>query len=164
MIYGENGAVGKMQMTKTIVTNPVIGSVVLGIVANMIELPMPGFAQATLRVLGSASLPLGLLCVGAGIDFVAVRASYSMVWLSSVVKLAILPVATCVIGRMAGLSGVPLATIVLFNALPCTPSAYIMARLFGGDYRIAAGIISIQTAIAAVTMPIVLAVLVQEVI
>lgn len=36
---------------------------------------------------------------------------------------------------------------------PCTPSTYIMARLFGGEYRVVAGIISSQTAIAAVTIP-----------
>lgn len=160
MIHGDNGPVHKTHMLRTIATNPVILSVVLGIAVNLASIKLPTFGNEILRILGSASLPLGLLCVGAGIDFGAVRASRSMVWLSSVVKLAILPAATFTIGKALGLTGVSLATVTLFNSLPCTPSTYIMARLFGGDYRIAAGIISIQTAIAAVTMPIVLAALV----
>ncbi|WP_338641649.1 hypothetical protein [Burkholderia pyrrocinia] len=53
-------------------------------------------------------------------------------------------------------SGQALTTIVLFNSLPCTPSAYIMAKLLGGDHRLSAGIITVQTALAAVTMPLVL--------
>ena len=52
--------------------------------------------------------------------------------------------------------GPALTTIVLFNSLPCTPSAYIMAKLLGGDHRLSAGIITVQTALAAVTMPLVL--------
>jgi malonate transporter and related proteins len=54
-----------------------------------------------------------------------------------------------------------LGTVVLFNALPCTPSVYIMARLLGGDHRIAAGIISVQTVLAAFSMPLVLLALSQ---
>lgn len=53
-----------------------------------------------------------------------------------------------------GLSGVSLNTLVLFNALP---SACIVARLLGGDHRVAAGIISFQTLVAALTMPLFLA-------
>ncbi|MUZ60393.1 AEC family transporter [Agrobacterium vitis] len=160
MIHGDNGPVGKRHMVKTIVTNPVILSVVIGGVVNLASIPMPDFVTAILKILGSASLPLGLLSVGAGIDFAAVRASRGMIWLSSAIKLAVLPVATYGIGKSLGLTGTSLATIILFNSLPCTPSTYIMARLFGGDYRMAASIISIQTAIAAVTIPLVLAALV----
>ena len=81
------------------------------------------------------------------------------VFQSTVVKLALVPLATHVIGSAIGLSGSLLGTIVLFSSLPCTPSVYIMARLLGGDHRIAAGIVSVQTALAAVSMPVVLLVL-----
>ncbi|MGJ4889361.1 hypothetical protein ACQR1Y_14265 [Bradyrhizobium sp. HKCCYLRH3099] len=50
-----------------------------------------------------------------------------------------------------------LITLVLFNAQPCTPSACIVARLLAGDHRVAAGIISFQTAVAALNMPLFLA-------
>lgn len=50
-------------------------------------------------------------------------------------------------------AGRVLAAIVLFNALPCTASAYIMAKLLGGDHRRSAGILTIQTPLAALTIP-----------
>jgi predicted permease len=42
------------------------------------------------------------------------------------------------------------------NFLPCTPSAYIMAKLLGGDYSLSAGIITVQTILAFFTIPLVL--------
>jgi len=63
---------------------------------------------------------------------------------------------TLIIGITLGISGPVLATIVLFNALPCTPSAYIMAKLLGGDHQLSAGIITIQTLLAALTIPFIL--------
>jgi malonate transporter and related proteins len=43
---------------------------------------------------------------------------------------------------------------VIFHALPMAPSAYILARQMGGDARLMAGILTTQTALAIVTLPI----------
>lgn len=158
-IYGGDGPLDMRRLAKTIASNPVILSVIAGALTNWSGLHIPDAAAATLRILGSASLPLGLLSVGAGLDVAAARVSHEPVMQSTVVKLVLVPLTTYFIGTELGLHGITLSAVVLFNALPCTPSAYIMARLLGGDPRIAAGIISVQTALAAVTMPIVLAAL-----
>lgn len=155
-IHGNDGPVNKGHLAKSILTNPVILSVVAGALVNGAGLPIPKTIGSILTVLGGASLPLGLLAVGAGLDVAAARVSHGPVMQSSIVKLALVPLATYAIGSVVGLRGVPLSAMVLFNALPCTPSAYIMARLLGGDHRVAAGIISIQTALAAITIPIML--------
>lgn len=155
-IHGNDGPVDKGHLLKTILTNPVILSVAAGALVNGSGVPVPKAVGAILAILGGASLPLGLLAVGAGLDVAAARMSRGPVIQSSVVKLALVPLATYAIGSVLGLGGVPLSAMVLFNALPCTPSTYIMARLLGGDHRVAAGIISVQTALAAVTIPAVL--------
>ncbi|WP_257168130.1 hypothetical protein [Bradyrhizobium sp. SRS-191] len=54
------------------------------------------------------------------------------------------------------LLGIGVPRKIAANALPCTPSAYIMARLLGGDHHVAARIISVQTALAVATMPLIL--------
>ncbi|MBK1835949.1 AEC family transporter [Azospirillum sp. YIM B02556] len=152
-IHGKDGPVDKGRLAKTILTNPVILSVLAGALVNGSGLPVPKAMASVLTILGGASLPLGLLAVGAGLDMTAARVSRGPVMQSSVVKLALVPLATYAIGSMLGLRGVTLSAVVLFNALPCTPSTYIMARILGGDHRVAAGIISIQTALAAVSIP-----------
>jgi len=150
------GPLDRRGLVKALVSTPVILSVVAGGITNLSGFVLPDAIFSTLKILGSASLPLGLLAVGAGLDVAAARVSFGPVIQSSLVKLAFVPLATYFIGMELGLRDVPLDAAVMFNSLPCTPSAYIMARLLGGDHRMSAGIISVQTTLAALTMPLVL--------
>ena len=154
--YGEEDPATERRFIMTVLTNPVILSVLAGGIVNRIGLAIPAAAEHVLTILGGASLPLGLLAVGAGLDLGAAYSARGPVLRSSLIKLALVPFATYVIGAASGLNGALLGTVVLFNALPCTPSVYIMARLMGGDHRIAAGIISVQTVLASISMPIVM--------
>lgn len=156
MYYGRGSKPGFPQITKSLIRNPVILSVVAGILFNISGLTMPETASGILHILGGASLPLGLLAVGAGLDLKAARMAHGPVLQSTFVKLLLVPVITLIIGLWTGISGSVLATVVLFNALPCTPSAYIMTKLLGGDHQLSAGIISVQTVLAAVTIPFIL--------
>lgn len=155
--YGEQKSADPRRLARAIAGNPVVVSVLAGALANLSGLPLPAVALETLHVLGAASLPLGLLSVGAGLDLGAARVSLGPVLQSAAVKLVALPFFAYWIGSGLGLDRVTLSGMVLFSALPCTPSAYIMARLLGGDHRVAAGIISVQTLVAGVTMPMALA-------
>ena len=49
-----------------------------------------------------------------------------------------------------------MAIIVLFGGAPASPASYILARQMGGDAPLMAAILSAQTIIAALTLPIVL--------
>ena len=46
--------------------------------------------------------------------------------------------------------------LVLFFALPTASAAYVLTQVLGGDSRLMATIISLQTVFAALTLPIVL--------
>ncbi|KAF0813464.1 hypothetical protein IGB42_01815 [Andreprevotia sp. IGB-42] len=156
MHYGSGGRPTLRQLGRALVRNPVILAVLLGAVFNLSGLVLPEVIGNMLTILGSASLPLGLLAVGAGLDMRAARAAHGPVLQSSFIKLLLVPVLTLWFGIALGVKGPALTIIVLFNSLPCTPSAYIMAKLLGGDHRLAAGIITVQTALAAITMPLIL--------
>jgi len=156
MHYGRGTKPGVAQIFKALIRNPVILSVIAGLLFNISGLKTPETVSAILHILGGASLPLGLLAVGAGLDLKAARMAHGPVLQSTFVKLLLVPVMTLLIGVWTGITGPVLATVVLFNALPCTPSAYIMTRLLGGDHQLSAGIISVQTVLAAITIPLVL--------
>jgi len=49
--------------------------------------------------------------------------------------------------------------VAVCTAVPTAPSAYVMARQTGGDAPLLAQIITLQTIVAAITMPIVIALL-----
>jgi malonate transporter len=154
--YGDGNRTSPLAILKTLIKNPVISAVIAGLLINISGLALPAVFVSFLAILGSASLPLGLLVVGAGLDIRAAKAAHGPVLQSSIAKLVIVPALTMYIGTMLGITGPTLVVIILFNSLPCTPSAYIMARLMGGDHRLAAGIITIQTALAAITIPLIL--------
>jgi predicted permease len=156
MHYGSGGTPTIKQVGCALIKTPVILAVVLGILFNLSNLALPSTLSSVLSILGAASLPLGLLAVGAGLDMEAAKAAHGPVLQSSFIKLLLVPLLTLWIGVGLGMQGPALATIVLFNSLPCTPSAYIMAKLLGGDYKLSAGIITVQTVLAAITMPVVL--------
>ncbi len=70
-----------------------------------------------------------------------------------------MPVATFGFCRLLGVEGVIAATAVLFTAAPVSASSYVLARQLGGDAPLMAGLITLSTILAAITMPLALALL-----
>ena len=60
---------------------------------------------------------------------------------------------------MLGLEGLLVKVAVLLASLPTATSAYILARQLGGDAPLMAGIISGQTLLAMVSIPVLLSLL-----
>jgi predicted permease len=72
-------------------------------------------------------------------------------------KLVLMPVLALGLAVWFGLSGTNLAIVAICAAVPTSPSAYVLARQMGGDAPLLAQIITLQTILAAITMPIVIA-------
>lgn len=142
-----------------IVSNPLVIGCVGGIVLQATGLGLPPGLEPALRALGAASLPLGLLCVGAALDFGAARRWLAPVAVSSAAKFVLMPVVALAGALALGLRGPPLVIVLLFEAMPTASSAYILSRQLGGDAPLMAGITAVQTALAAVAIPLVLTVL-----
>jgi malonate transporter and related proteins len=56
-----------------------------------------------------------------------------------------------------GLTESNLVVVTICSAVPTASSAYVLARQMGGDAPLLAQIITLQTILAAVTMPIAIA-------
>ena len=56
-----------------------------------------------------------------------------------------------------GLTGSNLAIVTVCAAVPTASSAYVLARQMGGDAPLLAQIITLQTILAAITMPVAIA-------
>lgn len=146
-------------IVRQIATNPLVVSCLAGLALQATGLGLPYGLEPALKALGAASLPLGLLCVGAALDFSTARTWIGPVLVSSVVKFVVLPVVTLAAALALGLGGAPLVTVLLFQAMPTASSAYILARQLGGDAPLMAGITAVQTVLAAAAIPLVLAAL-----
>jgi malonate transporter and related proteins len=151
--YGGGGA-STLDAVKEMGRNPLILACLAGIAVNLSGLGLAAPAQTFFDLIGRAAPTVGLLCVGAGIDLAAARAGRSWVALSAVLKLGAMPLIALGFAELLGLTGAAAYVLVIFHALPTAPSAYILARQMGGDARLMAGILTTQTALAIVTLPI----------
>jgi malonate transporter len=144
---------------KEMARNPLIIACLAGIAINVTGLGLAEPIERFFALLGRAAPAVGLLCVGAGLDIVAARAGKVWVVLSAILKLVAMPLIAFGIAQALGVGGLAAKVLILFHALPTAPSAYILARQLGGDAQLMAGILTAQTALAVVTLPLWIAVL-----
>lgn len=142
---------------KALATNPLILGCAIGALWQVTSAPVPGVVAIALRSLGQASLPIGLLCVGAAFTPRAIWARPGAAAVSSAAKFLLLPALTALACAGFGVRGTAAEVAVLFAALPTASSSYIMARQLGGDAPLMAGITTLQTLLAALTLPLTLA-------
>jgi malonate transporter and related proteins len=69
----------------------------------------------------------------------------------------LMPVIAVALARQFGLTGTNLTVVTICSAVPTASSAYVLARQMGGDAPLLAQIITLQTILAAITMPIAIA-------
>ena len=133
--------------------NPLIVATVGGLACNLAGIVLPDFLAATLTRLGSASIALGLIAVGAGLQLkgaIAERPTLAW-WLA--VKLIATPLVAYSIARALELPPLQRQIAVVFAALPTASSAYILAVRMGGNGPIVAFLISAGTVLSVVTLP-----------
>ncbi|GHC21971.1 transporter [Kushneria pakistanensis] len=136
--------------------NPLILACLAGVALNASGIGLPGVSAPALELLGQAALPLGLVAVGVALRPKALWRGGRAFWLSSVLKLVITPMLVLCLAWLSGLHGVDRHVALLFAALPTATSAYILARQLGGDAELMAAIITGQTLLAMLTMPVML--------
>jgi len=156
--YGRRPA-GPAALVGRVAGNPLILACVLGFALNAAGLDLTGVVRETLAILGQASLTLGLLCVGAGLELAQLGQHRAAAAVTCALKLVLMPAATAFGCRLLGIEGVTASVAVLFTACPISASSYVLARQLGGDAPLIAGLITLTTIAAALTMPVVLALL-----
>ena len=142
---------------KRLAKSPIIIACALGLGANMAGTGIHDLAATTLDLLGRGALPLGLLAVGAGLNFAVVKRSPIPLLFSNCLKLMAIPLLTAWFCQLQHVDPTTTGVAVLFASLPSSASSYVMARQFGGDHELMAAILTTQVMMAAVTSPVMLA-------
>ena len=140
-----------------IVRNPLIWACIAGAALNPVNALIPQPINAVIDALSRSSLALGLLIVGAGLRIDELARPKPLTLPTCVIKLLIMPAIAIAIARGFGLAGANLAVITCCMAVPTASNSYVLARQLGGDAPLMAQIIMIETVIAAVTLPVALA-------
>jgi predicted permease len=154
--YGAAARPTVLGLVGSLVRNPLIVAAMFGTVLNGSGFGLPPILGPMIEVLGRAALPLGLLSVGAALDFQAIWRSAPMIAQNTALKLLGVPALTALVLWAFGVEGLTAGVAILFMASPTAVSSYILARQLGGDAPLMAGIVTAQTAASLVTLPVVL--------
>ncbi|TWH64122.1 hypothetical protein LX59_02799 [Azomonas agilis] len=139
-----------------LIKNPLILACVAGASINLSGLGLPWGADRLVSLLASASLPLGLLCVGAALQLKGKHlAGSALVWNSSL-RLLLMPVIALAVSLALQLPPLERNLLVLFFSLPTAPTAYTLTHQLKGDSTLMANLIALQTLLAAMSLPLVL--------
>ena len=139
-----------------ILKNPLILACLGGALVNLSGLGLPGGSDRLLSLLAAASLPLGLLCVGAALKPEQLGGEIPALGWNSLLRLLGMPMLAWTVAYALQLPAMESTVLVLFFALPTAPTAYVLTRQLGGDSQLMAGIITLHTLLAAASLPLLL--------
>ena len=113
------------------VIHPVVLPVLAGLAFNLAGLSIPALVDETLQMLALAVVPMCLVVIGMSLEHYGIKGSLrGAIWLT-VGKLVVLPGLVLVAGRWAfGLTGVPLAVIVVCASLPVGSNPLLFAQRY----------------------------------
>ena len=134
--------------------NPLLMSTVLALVCNFAGLQLPQPVDTLLARLGSASIALGILCVGASLTWQPGQTQFSLIGWMLAIKLLLLPACAWFIADWLGLDPLKRQMVILFAAMPPATGAYVLAVRMGGDGRLVSLMISIGIPLSSLTIPL----------
>jgi predicted permease len=137
---------------RSVARNPLIIALVIGFVYRATNLPLPGFIADTGHYFAAMTLPLALLCIGASIDFPALRSVKTTVLTACAWKLVVSPILFTTLAWLLGWRGQSLGIVFFFSAAPTAAASYIMAKAVRGNEALAAGIVVLTTVAAVFTV------------
>ncbi|MDJ0657347.1 MAG: AEC family transporter [Xanthomonadales bacterium] len=153
-VWGRLRGSGWLSVLRAVALNPLIIACTLGWTLSLSGLGLPGVTADVIEIVGRASLPLGLLAVGAALRLSSVGGHLGPIGLSSLVQFLWRPALGAALSSMLGLAPLAAAVVLLALMAPTAPSGYILARQLGGDTETMASIITAQTLMAFAVMPV----------
>ncbi len=153
---GRNPNIGGV--LRKIAVNPLILATAAAIVVRSLPFGIPVPLMDMLKLVARAALGMGLMAIGAGLRPQDALRPKLVVWVATVLKLVIYPAMVLGLALVLGLTGPQVSYLALCAAVPTAMNGYVLARQMGGDAELYAAIATVQTAVAFVTIPLVLAV------
>ena len=154
LAFSQGQGLKPAQILFSLIKNPLILGCLVGIIFNLLQLSLFSGLEQLFKILASMSLPLGLICVGAALQFADLKHDYSRLLLNTLGRLIVVPGLAYLICYALNLNQFETIVLVVFFALPTASASYILTRYFNGDSQLMAGIISLQTLCFAVTFPV----------
>ncbi|MFM2050568.1 MAG: hypothetical protein RL682_1059 [Pseudomonadota bacterium] len=151
--HAKKGFVGEL------VRNPLIIATASGLAANLMGFSLPIWMEPTVSRLGAASLALGLMAAGAGMQLGALARAKTLAVSVLAIRHAVLPLAAWGFSHLFGLSPLQTTVLLAFSALPTASTCYVLAARMGYDGTYVAALVTLSTLLGMLSLPFALGVL-----
>jgi len=150
-------ATGLRTAARTALGFPVLWASILGLVINANGVALPVGASRAVDLLADAAVPVVLLSLGVHMAHSVHWRPSGRAWAAVAVKLLLGPLVAAGVGVAVGLGGLDLAVLIVLGAMPTAINAAMLAVEFGGEAEQVGEAVVTGTAMALLTLPIVLA-------
>ena len=135
-----------------IAKNPIIISILLGLIAGLIGIDFPELIDKTVNSVSQMATPLALITIGAGFEGRKALAKMKPTIAAAMIKLVIQPLLFLPVAAWMGFAGEKIIAILIMLSSPTTPSCYIMAKSMHNDEVLTASVVVVTTLLGAVTL------------
>jgi hypothetical protein len=139
--------------------NPLIIGTASGLIANLMGFQIPDWLEPSVSRIGQASLALGLMAAGAGMQLGSLQAAKTLGVLVLAVKLLAMPLMAFGLARLFRLDTTQTTVLLMFSAVPTASSCYVLAARMGYNGPYVAGLVTLSTLLGMVSLPFALGVL-----
>jgi malonate transporter and related proteins len=139
--------------------NPLILATLSGLIANLLGVHIPFWLEPTVTRIGQASLALGLMAAGAGMQFGSLRSAKTLGVAVLSVKHLGLPLLALGTAMLYRLDPTQTQVLLMFSAVPTASSCYVLAARMGYDGPYVAGLVTLSTLLGIASLPLALGVL-----
>jgi predicted permease len=146
-------------LVRELVRNPLIIATGSGLIANVLGFSMPVWIEPAVSRIGAASLALGLLAAGAGMQFGSLANSKVLATAVLGIRHFATPLAAFGLAYLFRLDSAQTSVLMAFSALPTASSAYVLAVRMGYNGPYVAGLVTLSTLLGLVSLPFALGML-----
>ncbi len=151
--HAQRGMLGEL------VRNPLIIATVSGLAANLLGFSIPPWLEPAVTRIGAASLALGLMSAGAGLQFGQMARAKTLAAALLSIRHFWLPLIAWGLSRLLGLPGDQATVLLIFASMPTASSAYVLAARMGYNGAYVAGLVTLSTLLGMASLPFALGVL-----
>ena len=145
------------QAVRSAIVHPVPLPIIAGLLFAQTGLVLPEVVGKPLQLLGQALGPIALLLVGVTLAFTKVGHQFGAALRIALVKCVVHPLVLAALGWSLGLSGMPLAVMIVAAALPVGANVFLFTQRYEVAQEEVTASIAVSTALALVTVPAVTA-------
>lgn len=144
------------EVLRTIFTNPVLISVVAGLLIYLCQIPVPDIIKQPISLVGNMNTPLSMFITGmiiAGSDVKGLVYNKN-IWYIILVRQLVIPAVCFGVFSLFHVTGMAAQVVLLLEACPSAAITSVFAVQFGYDENLAAGAVVITTFFSILTLPV----------